>query len=90
MNIFLDTNAFMHIARFAEADRELIAETLTCPEPCDCCGSSGPTFKDSETQCAYCLTCLELSTEPMEDDGEEDAEIVAIGLRILYPNEGRD
>ena len=70
-----------------------LADILTSifrPVPCDFCPSVGPTYRDPETGCFYCLPCLEMATDPalaLEDlsleDGPEDPETVAIGRAVL-------
>lgn len=61
-----------------------ILTTLFRPVPCDFCPATGPTYRDPETGCFYCLTCLEMATEAFAlEDGPEDAETVAYGMAFL-------
>lgn len=63
-----------------------ILTTKFRPLPCDFCPSVGPTYRDPETGCLYCLPCLELATDAQEAaqwDGPEDAEVIAFGRAAL-------
>ena len=65
-----------------------IADILTSlfrPVPCDFCPATGPTYRDPETGCCYCLPCLEMATDGTLalQDGPEDAETVAMGRAAL-------
>ena len=52
------------------------------PSRCDFCETEALTYTDPETGCFYCLPCLVLATEPL-DDGPEDAGIIAIGRKVI-------
>ena len=63
-----------------------IADILTSlfrPVPCDFCPATGPTYRDPETGCCYCLPCLEAACTETMEDGPEDAETVAMGRAAL-------
>ena len=71
-----------------EAEMTSIGEILTSvfrPVPCDFCPGVGPTYRDPETGCFYCLPCLEMATDEAStlEDGPEDPETVAYGMAFL-------
>ena len=74
---------------WAEQTWAAVLVNIFQPLPCDFCPSTGPTYRDPETGCFYCLPCLEMATDEtlvLEDgleDGPEDAEIAAMGRAVL-------
>jgi len=62
-----------------------ILTTIFRPVPCDFCPAPGPCYRDPETGCFYCLTCLEMATDAALalQDGPEDPETVAYAMAFL-------
>lgn len=71
----------------APAEQTLAAVLVNVfqPLPCDFCPSAGPTYRDPETGCFYCLPCLEMATDETlaPEDGPEDDEVIARGGAAL-------
>ena len=86
MNAFLETNAAVNTLTpigplMADILTDALLASVFSSAPCSVCAANdlptvGPTFFDSETGGQFCLGCLELACEPLED-GLEDPEIVA-------------
>ena len=70
------------MTRFADILEDTLLAAVFSLAPCDFCPSFSLTYTDPETQGRYCLPCLEVSTETLED-GPEDAVIVEMGRVII-------
>ena len=88
MSLILDTNAAVNTFRpmseipsFGDILTDALLAAVFSVAPCSVCEANdlptvGPTFFDSETGGQFCLGCLELACEPLED-GPEDPALVA-------------
>jgi len=70
------------LTSFTDILRDPALQAVFVLAPCDFCPAFSLTYTDPETQGRYCLPCLEVSTEPLED-GPEDAVIVELGRVII-------